>query len=109
MLRFWAVRNVSGLRLNQIKPVEGERADKIVLWYDRSPNYHATGGGGDIYDGVNGQFWASYGYLDGHAEGIHYPNIAEYQKVFHSPIVQSWFAQDFSRRFSAEYQGLGAK
>jgi prepilin-type N-terminal cleavage/methylation domain-containing protein len=108
LYRFWIVRNVSGLRLNQIKPVEGERSTRIVLWYDRSPNYHATGGG-DIYDSGNGEYWASYGYLDGHVEGLSYRNVEEYQKVFHSPILQTWYTQDFSRRFSNEYRGASPR
>jgi hypothetical protein len=99
----WAVRNVSGLKVWQLRPTEGENSSRIVLFYDRSPNYHAPAGQ-DIYEGRGGDFWASYGYLDGHAEGLAYKNMDEYIKVFHSPIAQSWYTLDFTRRFSAEYR-----
>jgi|GEM_PF-1207861 len=101
-LEDWAVRNVAGLKATQVTALTGQRASEIVLFYDRTPNYHAARG--DIYSGMNGDFWASYGYLDGHVEGKGYRNVREYLAVFHAPVPQRWFGTDFTQRFSDEYR-----
>ena len=100
-LKTWAVRNVAGLKVSQVRPKPAQRSTDIVLWYDKTPNYHAPRG--DIYSGVEGDYWASYGYLDGHAEGKSYRNVGQYIKVFHNPIPQKWFGSDFAVKFSSEY------
>jgi prepilin-type N-terminal cleavage/methylation domain-containing protein len=100
-LKSWAVRNVAGLRLAHVRPAPAQRSTDIVLWYDKTPNYHAPRG--DIYSGAEGDYWASYGYLDGHAESKSYRNVGQYIKVFHNPVPQKWFGADFTTRFSSEY------
>jgi hypothetical protein len=86
------VRNVAGLKISRLN---GQPASEIVLFYDRSPSYHAFRKA-DIYSGANSDFFASYGYLDGHADGRGYANFNEYLKVFHRPIPQQWFGQDLA-------------
>jgi prepilin-type N-terminal cleavage/methylation domain-containing protein len=100
-LKTWAVRNVAGLRLAHVRPSPAQHSTDIVLWYDKTPNYHAPRG--DIYAGIDGDYWASYGYLDGHAEGKGYRNVSQYIKVFHNPVAQKWFNTDFTTKFSSEY------
>ena len=100
-LKNWAVRNVAGLKVGHVKPMPAQHSTDVVLWYDRTPNYHAPRG--DIYSGVAGDYWASYGYLDGHVEGKGYRNVGEYIKVFHNPVPQKWFGVDFAIKFSADY------
>jgi prepilin-type N-terminal cleavage/methylation domain-containing protein len=100
-LKTWAVRNVAGLKASQVRPAPAQRSTEIVLWYDKTPNYHASHG--DIYSGIESDYWASYGYLDGHAEGKTYRNVFQYVKVFHNPVPQKWFGTDFATKFSAEY------
>jgi hypothetical protein len=80
----------------------GNSASEIVLFYDRSPSYHQYHKT-DIYAGQSGDYFASYSYLDGHADGRGYSNWADYMRVFHNPIAQSWFGQDFPSLFPAEY------
>ena len=100
-LKTWAVRNVAGLKASQARPAPAQRSTDIVLWYDKTPNYHASRG--DIYSGTESDYWASYGYLDGHAEGKTYRNVGQYIKVFHNPVPQRWFGTDFAAKFSSEY------
>jgi prepilin-type N-terminal cleavage/methylation domain-containing protein len=95
----WAVRNVSGLKVSRLA---SQPAANIVLFYDRSPSYHALKKG-DIYAGVVADYYASYGYLDGHADGRGYANFKEYLEVFHRPIAQQWFGMDFSASFQPAF------
>jgi prepilin-type N-terminal cleavage/methylation domain-containing protein len=98
----WAVRNVSGLKTTKVVSRSGNTASEIVLFYDRSPSYHQYHKT-DIYSGQSGDYFASYCYLDGHADGRGYGNWADYMRVFHNPIPQAWFGQDFPSLFPAEY------
>ena len=98
----WAVRSVSGLQTTKVVSRSGNTASEIVLFYDRSPSYHQFHKT-DIYAGQSGDYFASYAYLDGHADGRGYSNWSDYMRVFHNPIPQAWFGQDFSTLFPAEY------
>jgi hypothetical protein len=98
----WAVRSVSGLKTTKVVSRSGNNASEIVLFYDRSPSYHQYHKT-DIYAGQSGDYFASYCYLDGHADGRGYSNWNDYMKVFHNPIPQAWFGQDFPTLFPAEY------
>ncbi len=102
----WAVRSVSGLKTTKIVSRSGNTASEIVLFYDRSPSYHQYHKT-DIYSGQSGDYFACYAYLDGHADGRGYSNWADYMRVFHNPIPQAWFGQDFPTLFPAEYGEYG--
>lgn len=95
----WAVRNVSGLKVSRLV---GQPASNIVLFYDRSPSYHARSKG-DLYAGDVADYYANYSYLDGHADGRGYPNFKEYLEVFHRPIPQQWFGKDFAVYFQPDF------
>ena len=49
------------------------------------------------------RYYASYGYLDGHAEGRTYRNAAEYLAQIHGPIEQTWYGLKFSTVFSEQF------
>ena len=98
----WAVRSVSGLKTTKVVSRSGNTASEIVLFYDRSPSYHQYHKT-DIYAGQSGDYFASYSYLDGHADGRGYSNWNDYMRVFHNPIPQAWFGQDFPTLFPGEY------
>ena len=102
----WAVRNISGLKTTKVVARSGSTASEVVLFYDRSPSYHQYHKT-DIYAGQSGDYFASYCYLDGHADGRGYSNWEDYMRVFHKPIPQSWFGQDFPSLFPAEYAEYG--
>lgn len=98
----WAVRNVSGLAVSRIRTVSRQGASDIVLFHDRSSTYH-VGKGVDIYTGVQADFYASFGYLDGSARAQTYRNIDQYIATLHAPIDQKWFGQDFRAMFPTMY------
>lgn len=101
-LREWAARNVSGLRLSQIRPSRQKPAD-VVLFHDRVSTYHAQGHT-DIYTYQrDSKYYASFGYLDGHAEGKTYENVTGYLNTIHRPIRQKWFGADFATTFPEQY------
>jgi prepilin-type N-terminal cleavage/methylation domain-containing protein len=99
----WAVRSVSGLKTTKLVSLSGNDSSQIVLFYDRSPSYHQSRKT-DIYKGETGDYFASYFYLDGHADGRGYSNWADYMRVFHNPIPQTWFGQPFPQIFPNEYE-----
>ncbi len=98
----WAVRNVSGMKIGRLRAAAAEAQCNVVLFYDRSPSYHARRKG-DIYANETADYFASYGYLDGHADGRGYANWTQYLQVFHAPIPQTWWGQDFTVLFADEY------
>lgn len=100
---YWAARNVAGLRISQARPLGNQGAERVVLFQDRRSYYHSSGKP-QIYDGVTADYYGSYGYLDGHAEGQRYCNVDEFLRQIHNPIPQRWFGQDFSALFASEYQ-----
>jgi prepilin-type N-terminal cleavage/methylation domain-containing protein len=105
-LREWATRNVSGLRVAQVRPIDGKKSTEIVLFHDRTSTHHSRGHK-DIYttSPTRWEYYASYGYLDGHAEGRKYSNVDEYLAVIHGPIEQTWFGgKQFSQVFPEQYQ-----
>lgn len=98
----WAARNVSGLKIPRVRPYPMQSASEITLFYDRSPAYHSVKRP-DIYSGQVADYWASYGYLDGHAEGKGYRDLDQYIHVFHNPIEQNWFSVNFAAKFQGAY------
>ena len=101
-LREWAARNVSGLRVSQVRPSRQKSSD-VVLFHDRVSTYHAQGHT-DIYTyPADSNYYASFGYLDGHAEGKTYVNVTGYMNAIHRPIRQKWFGADFATTFPEQY------
>ena len=99
----WAVRSVAGLKTTKLVSLSRNDPTQIVLFYDRSPSYHQSRKT-DIYKNEPGEYFASYSYLDGHADGRGYSNWNDYMRVFHNPIPQKWFGQEFPQIFPAEYE-----
>ncbi|MGA2500118.1 MAG: hypothetical protein ABSH20_20460, partial [Tepidisphaeraceae bacterium] len=100
-LREWASRNVSGLRANQAVP-PGQGNSNVVLFLDRaSTNHSATVT--QIYTVPTGNFFANFGFLDGHVEGRSYRNADQYIAVLHNAIPQTWFGIDFEQAFPEQY------
>jgi prepilin-type N-terminal cleavage/methylation domain-containing protein len=101
-LREWAARNVSGLRMSQVT-ASGRSAASIVLFHDRYSTFHSDTKT-DIYNATtDGRFYASFGYLDGRAEGQSYRNVGQYMGNVHRPIRQMWFGKDFSTELPEQY------
>ena len=101
-MRDWAARNVSGLRETKASATQPPSA--IVLFHDRYSTYHATPKA-DIYlHPVDGDYYASYGYLDGHAEGRSYRNVDEYLGGIHRAIPQTWWGFDFATELPEQYR-----
>ena len=101
-LRVWTARNVSGLRIDRAVPIPGTNQN-VVLFHDRDSTYHSRGHV-DVYTtSGDWQYYANYGYLDGHAEGQSYHNVNEYLAQIHGPIPQQWFGQDFQHALPEQY------
>jgi prepilin-type N-terminal cleavage/methylation domain-containing protein len=102
-LREWVARNVSGLRITKASNVTGG-ASSVVVFQDRSSTYH-TPDQADIYRATEDHdYFASYGYLDGHAEGRRYRNVTGYMASIHPAIRQRWFGTDFEAAMPDQYQ-----
>lgn len=102
-LREWVARNVSGLRITKAATVPGG-ASSVVIFQDRSSTYH-TPDQADIYRATEDHdYYASYGYLDGHAEGRRYRNVTGYMASIHPAIRQRWFGADFETAMPDQYQ-----
>ncbi|MFI5382165.1 MAG: type II secretion system protein [Tepidisphaerales bacterium] len=100
-LREWASRNVSGLRTTRAVPL-GQKSSEVVLFHDRdSTNHSATRA--QIYLVPTGDFFANFGFLDGHVEGRSYRNADQYIAVLHHAIPQTWFDIDFEQAFPEQY------
>jgi prepilin-type processing-associated H-X9-DG protein len=92
---------VAGLKLNRAS--SGQPASTIVLFHDRASTYHSRGNA-DIYTkSGDWQYYASYGFADGHAEPRTYRNVAGYLAVIHRPIRQKWFGKEFVDAFPEQY------
>jgi prepilin-type N-terminal cleavage/methylation domain-containing protein len=96
MLREWASRNVSGLRLSKVAPTPRVDSSRIVLFHDRASVYHSRGSRNIYTQPGDWQYYASYGYLDGHALGQSYKNKKEYLGQMHPAIPQTWFGASFA-------------
>jgi type II secretory pathway pseudopilin PulG len=102
-LREWAARNISGMRVARLRTITKQPSSEIVLFHDRASTYHSNGRK-DIYlEPGNWSYYASYGFLDGHAEGRTYRNVDEYIGGIHRAIPQKWFGKDFTTVFPEQY------
>jgi prepilin-type N-terminal cleavage/methylation domain-containing protein/prepilin-type processing-associated H-X9-DG protein len=103
MLREWASRNVSGLRLSRLTAAPRVAASRIVLFHDRASVYHSRGSRNIYTNPGDWHYFANYGYLDGHAQGQSYKNKQEYLGQMHPAIRQAWFGADFAEVLAEQY------
>lgn len=101
-LREWVVKNVSGLKVDNAVP-KGQVPAQVVLFHDRDSTYHSADGANIYLHPRDSKYYASFGYLDGHAVGHRYENVNQYLAQIHRPIPQSWFGLDFTKTFSEQY------
>ena len=104
-LRDWAARNVSGLKLAQVTPTPRVSSSRIVLFHDRASTYHSREQRNIYTHPTDSRYYASYGYLDGHAEGRHYMNVEGYIAELHPAIPQRWFGVAFQSALPEQYSG----
>jgi prepilin-type N-terminal cleavage/methylation domain-containing protein len=102
-LREWAARNVSGLKIARAVPL-GQSRGAVVLFHDRASTHHSKGRLQIYTHSANADYFASYAYLDGHAEGKTYRNVDGYLAVIHRPIRQRWFGVEFEQAFAEQYR-----
>src|SRR5215213_9030325 len=104
-LREWAARNVSGLPVARLTARPGQSTARVVLFHDRASTYHSEGQKNIYTNPADWRYYASYGYLDGHAEGRSYSNKDEYVAQLHAAIPQGWWGKDFTQVFPEQYTG----
>ena len=102
-LREWASRNVSGMKAAKAVPL-GQSRGAVVLFHDRASTHHSKGRLQIYTHPADSDYYASYAYLDGHAEGKSYRNVNEYLAQIHRPIRQRWFGVDFEQAFPEQYR-----
>jgi prepilin-type N-terminal cleavage/methylation domain-containing protein len=102
-LREWTTRNVSGLRLGRVRPVGGQSSANVVVFHDRDSTFHSPNRTNIYTYPADSRYYASYGFLDGHAEGLKYANVQGYLKSLHKAIPQRWFGADFQQSFPEQY------
>jgi len=89
----FATRNIGGLRLDEIKPQGGQSAANVVSFVDYSVMAHSKETDDmwqpDLFKRM-GNYSANFLYLDGHFEYHEFTSVAEYFKVLHRPIPQTW-------------------
>ena len=90
----WVARNVSGLSVARI--AGSQPASGVVIFYERQSTYHSKKRGNVYLDKEPGDYYATFGFLDGHAEGKSYKDADGYIGALHRPIRQSWFGVDFA-------------
>jgi hypothetical protein len=105
LLREWASRNVSGLKASRLVTTPRVDSTKIVLFHDRASTYHAPGSRNIYTQPGDWRYYASFGYLDGHAEAKTYRNKREYLAALHPPIAQKWWGVEFAAAFPEQYTG----
>lgn len=103
-LRHWAARNLSGLRITRALPL-GQKSSQVVTLHDRASTYHSRHRRNIYTWGSDQDYYASYAYLDGHAEGRVYRNLDGYIGTIHNPIRQAWYGTDFVTTFPEQYVG----
>ena len=79
-------------------------AANVVIFYERQSTYHSKKNSNIYFE--SGDYYATFGYLDGHAEGKSYTDANGYIAVLHRPIRQSWFGKDFEAEMPAQFQDV---
>ena len=98
----WVSRNVSGLNVNRI--TGSQSASNVVIFYERQSTYHSKKNNNIYFE--NGDYYATFGFLDGHAEGKSYADANGYIAVLHRPIRQGWFNKDFEAEMPQQYKDV---
>jgi len=101
-MKDWVVRNVSGLNVNRI--TASQPASNVVVFYERQSTYHSKTRTNIYLAKEKGDYYASFGYLDGHAEGRSYGDAAGYIGALHRPIRQKWFETEFATDMPELYE-----
>jgi prepilin-type N-terminal cleavage/methylation domain-containing protein len=99
----WVSRNISGLSVNRI--TGAQPASNVVIFYERQSTYHSKKND-NIYLVEKGEFYATFAYLDGHAEGRAYTDAKGYIDVLHRPIRQTWFGREFEAEMPLQYKDV---
>ena len=84
-------------------PTPRVSSSKVVLFHDRASTYHSRGQQNIYTQKADWRYYASYGYLDGHAEGREYRNVDQYIAELHPAIPQRWFGVEFEAAFPEQY------
>lgn len=100
-MKDWVVRNVSGLSVPRL--IASQPGSSVVIFYERQSTYHSRTRTNIYLAREPGDYYATFGYLDGHAEGKYYGNAAGYLGALHRPIRQSWFGVDFAADMPEQY------
>ena len=100
--RDWVSRNVSGLSVGRI--VGSQSGANVVIFYERQSTYHSKKNSNIYFE--SGDYYATFGYLDGHAEGKRYTDATGYIGVLHQPIRQTWFGKDFEAAMPELYKDV---
>lgn len=91
----WIIRNIAGLNVDSLKTVRHDDVSRVVAFLDEKSLFHTQNRfKKDVYDllpGESDEYYASYGYVDGHAEGHKYKNLDTYMHELHSGIQQKQF------------------
>lgn len=89
----WIIRNIAGLDPDTIRPVRVASPSQIVAFLDEKSLFHAPFGR-DVYalgPGETDNYYASYAFIDGHAEGRKYRNLDTYLAQLHPGIPQKQY------------------
>jgi prepilin-type N-terminal cleavage/methylation domain-containing protein/prepilin-type processing-associated H-X9-DG protein len=89
----FATRNIAGLKLDELKPQGGQSAANVVAFADYSVMAHSKETDDmwqpDLWKRM-GSYSANFLYLDGHVQYHEFNSVADYFKVLHRPIPQTW-------------------
>lgn len=89
----FATRNIAGLKVDEIKPLGGQPTAEVVVFADYSVMAHSKETDDMWQPELSkrmGNYCANFLYLDGHVEYHEFNSVAEYFKVLHKPIPQTW-------------------
>jgi prepilin-type N-terminal cleavage/methylation domain-containing protein len=100
-MKDWVSRNVSGLNVNRISG--SQPSSGVVIFYERQSTYHSKTRTNIYLAREPGDYYATFGFLDGHAEGKSYKNADGYIGALHRPIRQTWFGADFAAEMPEQY------
>ncbi|CAN5458065.1 hypothetical protein BH09PLA1_BH09PLA1_08500 [soil metagenome] len=101
----WTVRNVAGLRANQLHPVGGQSSSAVVVFVEYKSTFH-TRAKKDIYQLAQGErteFLGNFAFLDGHAETRKYFDRDGYMSNLHNPIPQKQFGVDYVSAYPEQF------
>jgi prepilin-type processing-associated H-X9-DG protein len=89
----FATRNIGGLRVSELKPQQGQGSADVVTFADYSVMAHSKESEDMWQPSLGkrmGNYAANFLYLDGHVAYHEFKSVADYFKVLHRPIPQTW-------------------